>query len=81
VLSSRVKDLSAGLVTRFGKFEQLPGDEALEAPSDLTTAVALGGTSGGISPGVGIVVESRHRDGVQRAVELTVSGSVRADGG
>ena len=76
MLSSRPEDLGAGLVAGFEKLEQLTGDEALEAPSDLAGALALGDTSGGIGTGVGIVAEPGHHDGVQRAVELAVSGSV-----
>ncbi len=81
VLSSRAEDLGAGLIAAFEKFEQLPGDETLEAPSDLARALALSGASGGVSTGVGVVAESGHDDDMERAVALAIPGSVGADGG
>src|SRR6266487_4040760 len=75
VLSSRAEDLGAGLIAAFEKFEQLPGDETLEAPSDLARALALSGASGGVSTGVGVVAESGHDDDMERAVALAIPGS------
>jgi hypothetical protein len=42
VLSSRYEDLDAGLVVAFQEPEQLPGDDPLQAPLDVSRALALG---------------------------------------
>ena len=57
-MSSSAEDLGAGLVTAFEEFEQLAGDEALEAPSDLAGGLALGGPAGGVGAGLRVIAQA-----------------------
>jgi hypothetical protein len=57
-------DLGAGLVTAFEEFEQLSGDEALEAPSDLAGGLALGGPAGGVGAGLRVIAQAGLGDDV-----------------
>jgi hypothetical protein len=76
VLSSRPEDLDAGSVVAFQQLEQLPGDDASEAPRGVAAALALGGAPGQVGAGVGVGAQAHQQDGVQGAVELPVAAAV-----
>jgi len=46
------------------ELEELPSDGPLQAPADVSGALALGPAPSGVGAGLGIVTEPCHRDGV-----------------
>jgi hypothetical protein len=68
VLSSGSGDFDAGLAVALEQPEQLPGDDASEAPLGVAAALALGGAPGQVDAGVGIGAQAHQPDGVQGAV-------------
>ena len=76
MLSSRSQDLDAGLVVALQEPEQLPGDDPLEAALDVSRALALGGSAGGVGASLGVITQPDQRDGVQGLVELAVAAAV-----
>src|SRR5688500_13394337 len=61
---------------------ELTSDVALEAALDLAVGSAFGVASFGVGAGGGVVAEAAEGDDMQRAVELSVAGTVEpvADG-
>ena len=65
----------------FELFEELAGDVALEAASDLAVGFSFSSSAVGVGAGCGVGAESGERDDVEGPIELAVAGSVEAVSG
>jgi hypothetical protein len=64
-------------VVGFEQLEQLPGDGPLQAPADISDALALGRAPSGVRASGWVVPHPGHHDRVQGAVELAVTAAVQ----
>ena len=62
----------------FEEFEDPPGEVPLQASTDFAGCFAFGEASRGVGLRLVVTHESGQHDGVERAVELTVSTSVES---
>jgi hypothetical protein len=75
--SRHLDDLHAGAIVAFQELEELPGDGSLDAPPDLSAALALGSPASGIGAGLRVITQPHQRDRVQRPVEPPVATAVQ----
>src|SRR5829696_6968400 len=73
----RVEDFDRRSVVALKKPKELPGNSLLQASPDVAEALALGRAPSGIGARVGVVAEPGHHHGVERPVELAVTGAVQ----
>jgi hypothetical protein len=71
--SRHLDDFHARVVVAFQQLEQLPGDGPLQAPTDISDALALGSAPDGVGPGSWVVAQPGQHDRVQSAVRLAVA--------
>jgi len=69
---------SSGRGQRLKLAKQLSGDVALQAPLDVADGLALGEATLDVILGGRVLTHSDQHDGVERAVELSISGPVQS---
>jgi hypothetical protein len=75
--SRHLDDFDARAVVAFQQLEQLPGDGPLQAPTDISDALALGSAPDGVGPGSWVIAQPGQHDRVQSAVQLAVARAVQ----
>jgi hypothetical protein len=75
MLATRGHQFHSRAVIAFQQLEQLPGDRSLQAPANITGALALGPSPDGVGAGGWVVAQPGHHHGVQRPVVVIPSGS------
>jgi hypothetical protein len=77
-LSSHFWQVLGGGMGGFKQAEEAAGNIALEAPFDLPGGASLCGATGDVGTGLGMEPHPGKHDGVQGAVELSVTAAVEA---